>query len=170
MKRTALARRTRLRAVSAKRRAEREERAQIRLMVFARDRWECQASLIPEMARYHQCSGRLTPHHIWKASQGGGYTMENLVTLCDVANDLLESDANFSRLGRQHGLVRRRWSSPTIAPAPDASSPPMRPEPGEASAVRSHPAPCSAGEPPAGARSGTFAGGPDGGPTERSET
>lgn len=36
---------------------------------------------------WHTCWGPLTPHHLRKEGQGGGYTMANLVTLCSDGND-----------------------------------------------------------------------------------
>lgn len=108
MKRTSLLQRTSgLRRESAKRRALREERARVRLIVFARDSWRCQAGVLPALRHYSPCFGALTPHHVVKASQGGKYEEQNLVTLCAHHNELLESDANFARLGRRYGLVRR---------------------------------------------------------------
>lgn len=103
-----LRRRTRLRQRSKTRAAALNDQRRIRLAVFDRDGYRCQAGVLPDLARYSPCFGPLTPHHIRKASQGGRYTMSNLTTLCAHHNDLIEADANFARLCRHYGLVRLR--------------------------------------------------------------
>lgn len=92
--------RSRLPAVSEKRReawpAERAERA----AVFARDK-RCQ--LVDTIAG--RCFGALTAHHLLKASGGGKYERSNLVTLCAFHNGWVEDHpAEAARLG----LVIRR--------------------------------------------------------------
>jgi hypothetical protein len=93
--------RTRLRPVSAKRRARRGEDAVVRAAVFARDR-------VCRLWGEGRCFGPLTPHHRRKASQGGGYTLENLVALCAHHNEALEADAERADRARTMGLVVRR--------------------------------------------------------------
>jgi hypothetical protein len=51
--------------------------------------------------------GPLTPHHIRKASQGGPWSLANIITLCARHNDWLE-EADGARFGRRVGLVARR--------------------------------------------------------------
>lgn len=94
--RTELAARTkRLSPRSKKREAEAAERFVIRTAVFARDRWAC---TMPDVLRRHgahpldagPCVGPLTPHHLRKASAGGPYTMDNLVSLCAGHNSWVE--------------------------------------------------------------------------------
>jgi 5-methylcytosine-specific restriction endonuclease McrA len=79
-----------------------DEKRPIREAVFARDMHRCQ------LADLGGCFGGLTPHHRRKASQGGGYTVENLVSLCAHHNDELEADADLASLARERGLVVRR--------------------------------------------------------------
>lgn len=96
--------RTRLKPMSAKRRAGAAEGAKIRRQVFARDRFRCLLEGHPGVPR---CHGPITPHHMRKAGQGGAYTMVNLVTLCAGHNDWLE-EADGARFGEEVGLVIRR--------------------------------------------------------------
>lgn len=76
----------------------RQEKAEIRERVFARD-GHCQ------LTGYSPCFGALTPHHRRKASQGGEYSVKNLVTLCAHHNDELEADPELAVIGRGLGLV-----------------------------------------------------------------
>lgn len=84
--------------------AARPEHDIIREAVFRRDRG-CRLSGVPDAGR---CSGPPTPHHVLKASQGGEYTMENLVELCAAHNTRLESDAALAKVGEARGIVVRR--------------------------------------------------------------
>lgn len=93
----------RIKRMSAKRASNASERLHVRGVVFARDGWRCR------MAHIGGCSGFLTPHHVLKASQGGAYTEDNLVTLCAHHNCLIESDADFAALAREMGFVRYWW-------------------------------------------------------------
>ncbi|HJV08638.1 MAG TPA: HNH endonuclease signature motif containing protein, partial [Acidimicrobiales bacterium] len=88
-------------------RADARRRGQdaIRAQVFDRDAYRCQ---LRDVAGAGRCYGPLTPHHRRKASQGGGYTLANLVTLCRHHNDQLEARADVAALGEQLGLVVRR--------------------------------------------------------------
>lgn len=94
-----LHRRTKLRAISRKRLADQARRAQVRTEVFLRDGFECQW---PELERV--CFGPLTPHHLKKASSGGRYVADNLVTLCEYHNGMVE---DWPLLAQRLGLVRR---------------------------------------------------------------
>lgn len=65
-------------------------KAVIREAVFLRDGYCCIMSVgVPGAPG---CSGPLTPHHLRKASQGGAYEMENLVTLCSGHNTWVEDN------------------------------------------------------------------------------
>lgn len=87
--------------MSEKRRDGIPERAQIRADVFARDGHRCQAASLFLDVR---CFGGLTVHHLIKASQGGAYDAENLVTLCVRHNDVIEDRPT---IATALGLVRR---------------------------------------------------------------
>lgn len=66
--------------------AEKGRRQLVRDVVFARDRHCLLAT-----AAAGPCFGKpLTPHHLWKAGQGGLYVPSNLVTLCGHHNDWVE--------------------------------------------------------------------------------
>lgn len=94
--------RSRLRGRSAKTIAAVPDRGFVRDQVFARDGFRCllsrPLSLSPSLFLIlsggpllgHKCFGPNTPHHILKAGQGGSYDTLNLVTLCVLANDLVE--------------------------------------------------------------------------------
>jgi 5-methylcytosine-specific restriction endonuclease McrA len=90
--------------MSRKRRAELPERAKVRDEVFARDGHACRLQHFPE-SLVPPCFGHLTPHHRRRASQGGGYTMANLISACSFHNDLLEADADFAAWARALGFV-----------------------------------------------------------------
>lgn len=79
------------------------ERA-IRDEVYARD-GRCRLADLPGAG---PCAGHPTPHHRRKASQGGGYTLANLVAACSVHNDALESDADLAAEARAVGLLLER--------------------------------------------------------------
>lgn len=81
-------RRAPLAPVSAKRKAGGPERRAITEAVFSRDRRCLLAPLAGR--RVPPCFGPPTPHHIRKAGQGGGWTMQNIVKLCAFHNDWLE--------------------------------------------------------------------------------
>ncbi len=51
---------------------------------------QCSLSVAKFGPLRHRCGGGATPHHILKASQGGGYDQSNIVILCAVANGLVE--------------------------------------------------------------------------------
>jgi 5-methylcytosine-specific restriction endonuclease McrA len=105
MNRRPLKRKTPLKQQSDRRRSESDDRADVREQVYRRDYWTCrlerasrQRDDVPE------CSGPLTPHHLKKASAGGPYTLENLVTLCRGHNSWVE-DAPL--LATELGMVIR---------------------------------------------------------------
>ena len=75
--------------------AQRDAEAEVRRIVFARDGGCLMARIEPE-----ECYGRLTMHHLRKASQGGEYTVENGVTACCHHNEAVEMDPpRYRRLG-----------------------------------------------------------------------
>ncbi|MDE2096428.1 MAG: HNH endonuclease [Patescibacteria group bacterium] len=99
----------RLNPMSAKRRAQAKSRAEIREAVFARDK-VCQwpvsyGGQFGFALCASKCFGPLTPHHLLKASQGGQYSMENLVALCARHNQEVE---DHPMMARALGLVKRR--------------------------------------------------------------
>lgn len=106
MRRVALRRRTPIAPQSARRRAVRSARAAVAAQVFARDggcvlsggRW----------GRFPACFGRLTVHHVRKASQGGSYTAANLVALCVHHNDAVE---DWPAEAHALGLVVKSWEA-----------------------------------------------------------
>lgn len=98
--------RKRLPARSAKRVKADRAKPEIRRAVFDRDGWTCRLKDTTDVLA-HSCSG-LTVHHLLKASQGGEYTEENLVTLCSVANDLIE---DHPQRAWELGLVVRQGES-----------------------------------------------------------
>ena len=74
-----------------------------REFVFARDGRRCRAA-----GWWDPCMGPPTVHHVLKASQGGTYHRDNLVTLCAHHNGLLEADPDFAEMGRARGIVKLR--------------------------------------------------------------
>jgi 5-methylcytosine-specific restriction endonuclease McrA len=117
-------RRTGLSPMSAKTKVRQAERAEIRERVFARDGHRCRldpagyaesigrlmaVGLIPEpRTGVPACHGALTPHHLLKASQGGAYTLDNLVTLCSMHNCWVE---DHPAQARDLGLVIYSWEA-----------------------------------------------------------
>ena len=101
-------RRTPLRSRGARRTAEKPSESKVKALVFARDYQTCRLA-------WHQdskCTGRLTPHHLRKASAGGAYIVENLVTLCAGHNGWVEDNPDEATM---LGLVVREgdpgWES-----------------------------------------------------------
>lgn len=104
-----LERRTRLRRVSPKRKATTAARAEVWEQVQARDR----GCLLDGHHGAHQpCRGGLTPHHLQKASQGGPYTVENIVALCAFHNGWVE---DYPLTAHVLGLVVRQGETPALA-------------------------------------------------------
>lgn len=113
MKRTPLHRKTPLRRtgrlrsggmLQVRRRTPQEfaDRVRIRATVYARDGERCRL----DGHEGHECqSSLLTVHHLLKASQGGPYSVDNLVTLCAEANDWVEDNPDAAH---SVGLVCRR--------------------------------------------------------------
>lgn len=95
-------RRRGVKPVSDRRAADRDRRDEVRAAVFARDRY---CRLIDRADVAGTCRGPLTPHHLRKASAGGGYTEDNLVALCAGHNTWVEDEPD---LAYSLGLVRRR--------------------------------------------------------------
>jgi hypothetical protein len=82
--------RSRLKPMSDKRRAENRARAPIREAVFRRDNYRCRLADRSDIAG--PCFGVLTPHHLLKASAGGAYVEANLVALCAGHNSWVECE------------------------------------------------------------------------------
>jgi hypothetical protein len=95
--------RKRLPAQSAKRQQEAKSNADIREQTFERDGWTCRLAGFTQLG---PCMGPLTFHHKQKASAGGGYTVDNGITLCAQHNSAIE---DFPLLARQLGMVKRSW-------------------------------------------------------------
>lgn len=80
---------------------ERAERVAVREFVARRD-GHCVLAGYP----YHvSCFGPSTPHHLRKASQGGGYDRVNIVALCAAGNTWVEDNPDAAHA---LGLVVRR--------------------------------------------------------------
>ena len=93
--------RKRVKPMSDKRRDELPERREVWKRVFDRDGGRCRvAPFLPD----NPCHGELHPHHLLKASQGGEYTDDNLLTCCDHHNTWIEDNP---REAEALGLVRR---------------------------------------------------------------
>ncbi len=75
------------------------DKSYVRYQVFNRDGWSC---------RMHAegCFGDLTVHHLRKASQGGTYTPENLITLCAYHNGWVE---DHPIAAHERGMVVKSW-------------------------------------------------------------
>lgn len=97
-------------AMKAGRKGLTDEQRAIRQAVFDRD-GHCQLRGVEGAG---PCFGPLTPHHKRKASQGGKYTLDELVALCSHHNSQIEADADLARLAHSLGLVVRRGDRPTI--------------------------------------------------------
>lgn len=76
---------------------------EIRDAVFDRDNYACQAP-----ADWGSHFGVLTPHHLLKASQGGKYTTENLITLCAYHNEYVE---DYPQAAEKAHLVIKSWEA-----------------------------------------------------------
>lgn len=107
--RTRLARRKTLLPRSAKARALRDAADPVVAAVFDRD-GGCVLRSRPDEAG--ECFGGPTPHHLLKASQGGGWTVDNLVTLCRFHNGWVEDRPEHAW---QLGLVVRRGETTALA-------------------------------------------------------
>ena len=94
----------RLSPTSKKRLEELKERPAIRQRVFERDG----GCVVRTNPLWGPCWGGLTPHHRLKASQGGEFTEENLVTLCAFHNGMVEDAPN---LAYASGLVVKSWEA-----------------------------------------------------------
>lgn len=81
--------------------ADLPRRAKVREAVFARDNWTCRLATTRQVGG---CLGPLTPHHVRKASAGGPYVEENLVTLCSHHNSWVEDHPIAAQM---LGLVER---------------------------------------------------------------
>ena len=80
-------RRTRLKPISDKRRAEFPERDRVRAAVFKRDEGKCRiAPFLPDIP----CYGKMTFQHLLKEGQGGAYTEANGISACSFHNDWVE--------------------------------------------------------------------------------
>jgi 5-methylcytosine-specific restriction endonuclease McrA len=88
---------------SERRYSENEYRAAIRQQVFDRD-----GGCLLASEDAGECAGPDTPHHLLKASAGGPYTLDNLVTLCARHNTWVEDNPEHAR---RLGMVRRGWEA-----------------------------------------------------------
>lgn len=88
----------RLNPVSAKRRAGSQDRRTAVAEAFERDGHRCR------LLGYSRCFGPLTPHRLKKGSAGGGYTLDNVVALCQFHNGMIEDEPI---LAESLGMVRR---------------------------------------------------------------
>lgn len=87
---------------SRQREAADKAKRPIREAVFRRD-----GGCVLQRHVRHACFGGLTVHHIVKESQGGPYTLENLVALCAWANcTWVEQNREEART---YGLHRDSW-------------------------------------------------------------
>lgn len=93
-------RRTPLRRRSAKATEARAVAVPIVDEVYYRDSYQCVLAAHPS----HTCQGRLTPHHLKKAGQGGPWAAVNLVTLCVHGNGWVEDEPE---IAHTLGLVIR---------------------------------------------------------------
>ena len=96
-----------MRPMSNKKRRQLAERARVRYAVFERD-GGCLAEGVKGLGK---CWGPWTPHHVLKASQGGAYSPDNLITLCSHHNSLFEADADAAEIARENGFVRKSWEA-----------------------------------------------------------
>jgi hypothetical protein len=103
VKRTPLQRRTRLKPMSDRRRAEHDASRPVVRAVFERD-GGCVLARYVGPATVPACFGALTPHHLRKKSALGEWTRRNLVTLCSSHNNWVECQP---ALARELGLVIR---------------------------------------------------------------
>lgn len=92
-------------ALKAARKGLTDEELTERAFVFARD-GHCQ---LRGVAGVGECFGPLTPHHIKKKGQGGGYHRDNLVAMCAHHNDQIEASAEVAAVARALGFVKRSW-------------------------------------------------------------
>jgi hypothetical protein len=125
--------RSRLRPVSAKRAAARDDAEPTVQIVYSRDGHRCvlapdnramftlmvsgrrngKLALAEALSAVGKCAGQaLTPHHLRKAGQGGSWSPENLVTLCAAHNGWVENEPEKAHL---LGLVI--WAGETYADA-----------------------------------------------------
>lgn len=80
---------TRIPAQSRRVTAAQPQRRKVRTEVFERDGYVC---ALVRLKQGHRCLGGLTPHHLRKASAGGSYTADNLLTLCAFGNGWVEDN------------------------------------------------------------------------------
>lgn len=94
--------RKRLKPISDKRQAELALRRLVWEKVLERD-GGCRFphDQVPDLP----CMGGMSPHHLLKSSQGGQYTMDNLITLCVASNGWIE---DHPRRATELGLVHYR--------------------------------------------------------------
>ena len=109
MKRSPMKRRRRpIRPVSERRQAARDAAEPVVQAVFDRDHG-CVAHRAPGTP---PCRGRVTPHHLRKEGQGGLWSLDNLVTLCQGHNGWVEDQPDAAHA---LGLVIRRGEDITDA-------------------------------------------------------
>lgn len=95
--------RTQIKPVSDRRREAWPEEKIIKEAVFKRDGYQCRLKNHPD-PRVGPCKGRLTYHHLQKASGLGKVTVENGASLCELHNGLMEDEPD---LCKELGMVIR---------------------------------------------------------------
>jgi len=85
--------------------------------ILARDQESC----------YHCATDdqTLVPNHRANRGHGGSKTanqVSNIITLCSLANTLLESDAKFAALARTYGWKLSRYQDPLLEPVFDVGT------------------------------------------------
>lgn len=87
-----------VRRTSKKRDAGKDYRQQVWRQILDRD-GGCVVAGEPWVnGEPHVCRGKLTPHHVRKASAGGAFSARNLMVLCARGNDDLEDFPSLSEL------------------------------------------------------------------------
>ena len=120
MKRTGFAnrgssqlRRSRLKPVSDKRRAQFPRRAEVRREVIARDGGCVMRDSWPHRCWHPGGPGEFDVHEIRAKGDGGDWLdPANCVTLCRIAHDHITFDADGVELGKKLGLVDKEWRPP----------------------------------------------------------
>lgn len=97
-------RRTPLASVSPSRRRAQPQRDAVWYEVRHRDRTCLLHGAHGEAITGQPCVGRLTPHHLRKAGQGGAFTVANIVMLCAGHNGWVE---DYPLTAYVHGFVVR---------------------------------------------------------------
>ena len=90
---------------------------------------EFQRYLERDLERCYHCGigdQTLVPQHRAGRGMGGSkaraHRPSNIITLCSIANGLLESDADFAQVGRDNGWKISSWEDPLAIPVRDLMS------------------------------------------------